>query len=173
MENRLLPIPGIEGAYLACSSGRIWSNKRKNGYLKSLLDKNGYHRINICNYGVHTKCIVHVLIAKAFHGIPQKGLQVDHKNGDKNDNTPKNLEWVTGKENVIRSWKNGQSFIPKGSKNKTSKAIVQLDLNGKIIKEWGCMSDVNRELGYKVSGISACCTGRKKTYQNSLWKHKN
>ena len=44
-------------------------------------------------------CLVHVLVARAFIGICPKGKEVNHKDGDKANNRPGNLEYVTCKEN--------------------------------------------------------------------------
>jgi hypothetical protein len=43
---------------------------------------------------------VHRLIARAFLGVEPEGHQVDHINGDKLDNTPSNLRYVTPSQNV-------------------------------------------------------------------------
>jgi hypothetical protein len=50
---------------------------------------------------------VATLVAKTF--IPNKNmnLQVDHKDGNKENNKVSNLEWVTAKENVQRAHDTG------------------------------------------------------------------
>lgn len=51
---------------------------------------------------------IHRLVAEAFVPNPEDLPQVDHKNGDKTDFRPENLEWVTGEENMFRSWRLGK-----------------------------------------------------------------
>jgi group I intron endonuclease len=47
--------------------------------------------------------------------------------------------------------------------------IVQVDLQGNLIKKWNSMIDVQRELGYDTGAISKCCNKINKTYKNNLW----
>lgn len=42
---------------------------------------------------------VHVLVAMAFHVLPEPGLEVRHLNGNPRDNRPSNLCWGTCAEN--------------------------------------------------------------------------
>ena len=44
--------------------------------------------------------LVHRLVAEAFHGLPEEGQVANHRNGDKFDNRPENLEWTTQLANV-------------------------------------------------------------------------
>lgn len=63
---------------------------------------NGYLRIekHLKTGGNATK-LVHRLVAEAFIPNPDSKPEVNHKNGDKQDNRVANLEWVTASENQI------------------------------------------------------------------------
>lgn len=99
------PVPGLE-KWQACSCGRIFSTAA-NRYLNGRLIK-GYVQVGT-QHGDKVKLYrAHVLICSAFHGEkPFEGAQVNHINGVKNDNRPENLEWVSAKENVRHSIREG------------------------------------------------------------------
>jgi hypothetical protein len=46
-------------------------------------------------------------VAEAFIPNPNNYPQIDHIDGDKTNNAVSNLEWVTNKENMQRSWNKG------------------------------------------------------------------
>ena len=102
--NATIPIPGFTG-YEADDEGNIWSvfhnwrgyGKRK---LKTFIDENGYCKVKLTIEGTRYKRPVHRLICLAYHGEPSKGRNiVRHLNGNKMDNSPKNLCWGTQQEN--------------------------------------------------------------------------
>lgn len=61
----------------------------------------GYLRVNIIINGKKRQESVHKLVAKAFVENPFNKTEVNHKNGDKNNNCQWNLEWVTPYENQM------------------------------------------------------------------------
>jgi hypothetical protein len=68
--------------------------------------------------GVNKGCLVHRLVMAAFVG--HSALQVNHKNGKKDDNRLENLEYVDGARNRAHA-KNVLDAYPKGSKHPNSK----------------------------------------------------
>ena len=75
--------------------------KNKCRLIKPTVDSSGYWRLQINN----KKLLAHRVIMEAFHGKSE--LTVDHIDGNKLNNSLDNLEYVTQKENQIRSWEIG------------------------------------------------------------------
>ena len=85
-------------------------NKRTQKIKRTYLDNDGYEKITLISFvnGKQTyRKTIHRLVAEAFLGGPHPNLQVNHKNGIKNDNRLKNLEWVTGSQNVKHAYDSG------------------------------------------------------------------
>ena len=59
-----------------------------------------------------------------------------------------------------------------GSKNGKAKAILQFSKNGEFLKEWSCITDVERELGIKVTAICNNLKGYSKSSGRFVWKYK-
>lgn len=96
---------------LSCYSldvnGNIFSSK-SNRFLKGWVSDVGYRMVALTNDSgeILQNVSLHRLMAKAFLGdFPD--LQVNHKNGNKLDNSLTNLEWVTPSENTRHSNVNG------------------------------------------------------------------
>lgn len=110
------PVRGYKGLYEVSDLGRVRSIDRKvydkNGGTKKLSGKvlsqvlnkrNGYYRVCLYRDGKKSFVLVHLAVLKAFRGLPAPLEVGDHLNADKSNNTIKNLEWVTPRENDRRA----------------------------------------------------------------------
>lgn len=56
-----------------------------------------------------------------------------------------------------------------GKECPVSRSVCQISTDGKLIKIWDCISDVEKELGIDSSKISCVCRGQRNTTQNYVW----
>ena len=87
--------------------------------------KEGYYKISAQNQQI----FVHRLVAATFLGQPDTlSLRVNHKDGDRGNNRPQNLEYVTASENLLHARRN--DAIPQKRKGKTVLARQVSDNGG-------------------------------------------
>ena len=79
--------------------GRIRHALTKN-LLKLRENNAGYLRFAVSHKGKSVKVCVHEQVALAFVDGWREGLQVNHKDGNKQNNRAWNLEWVSASENM-------------------------------------------------------------------------
>lgn len=63
------------------------------------MDSRGYYKVSISTHSKTRHIRVHRLVAEAFHG-PALGREVNHLDGNKINNAPSNLAYVTLQENI-------------------------------------------------------------------------
>lgn len=173
-------IPDFEGLYQASANGEIRS-LYTNIILKPEISKNGYCKVTLCKDKKRKLLSIHRLVAMTYLDNYSENLQVNHKDGNKQNNNVSNLEMVTCKENIQHSFKNKLQVAKKGKEhplykkygveNKTSKKVVQYDMQGNYIKTWDSIKDVERELGINNSNISSCCNNKKNSAGGYKWQH--
>lgn len=99
-------IKGYENIYQISPQGEIHSAYKKR-LLKGWIEATGYRAVSLCKNGLAKRVSVHVLLAKAFIPNPNNFPEVNHKDGNKLNNTLSNLEWVTGCSNVRHAFSQG------------------------------------------------------------------
>jgi hypothetical protein len=75
--------------------------------LSPYISKSGYHVVACMRGGKRVKVFAHRLIARAFVPGYEPHLSVNHINGNKLDNRPENLEWLTVSDNSKHEWETG------------------------------------------------------------------
>lgn len=182
-------IEDYEGLYQVSNLGRVKSLERYQQNhskfqkieekMKSIHTKsNGYQFVQLYKDNRMKNIYVHKLVAQAFIPNIDNKPEVNHIDGNKLNNSVKNLEWVTSNENNKHKWSTGlqrfsekQSKITKENNQKyKSRPIKQLDLQGNYIRTWGNAHEASRQLGIDRSCISQCCNnGRNKTAGGYKW----
>lgn len=90
-------VSGYEN-YEIDTKGNVWSIKRGHK-MATGLNNRGYKLVTLCNKDGRKTFLHHRLVAETFIANPDGLEQVNHINGDKTDNRPANLEWVTRQQN--------------------------------------------------------------------------
>ena len=162
--------------YEVDSDGYIVS-KRFGTPLKYSVSPKGYQIVNIQINNRPKGVAVHIADCRAFVPGYKPGLEVNHKDGNKQNNTPDNLEWVTKKENARHSVDVLGNNV--GSKNHKSKAIRCLDNEGNLVNTYGSISEAAKEIcgSLDYCAVKSCIwralTGRRKTYRGYVWQYEN
>lgn len=81
------------------------------GKLGSILNptktKAGYYVINLYVNKKKKRMYVHRIVALCYIDNPENKATVNHKDGDKSNNSVKNLEWLTEIDNAKHAWSSG------------------------------------------------------------------
>lgn len=122
-------ISGYGGKYLISnlSNCKIVEHLNTTGhkYLTTRVDRAGYATVRLSKDGNTSTKYIHKLVAEAFVPNHMNKTFVNHRNGNKLDNRPKNLEWVTHAENIQHA--HDLRLIPRPTEKKvidTSSDIV-------------------------------------------------
>jgi hypothetical protein len=170
------PIPGYTGLY-ATEDGRVISALRYGKprptpvEMRGSLNKTGYRHVSSaradadCDPRVarpgRVGRLAHTLVCLAFHGAPPTARhEVDHIDGDRTNNRPDNLRWVTHRENIANSpdhyrW-------PKGERHHLAKLTADAVRDIRRRRAAGePLAPIARDYGVSRTAISRAATGRK------------
>jgi hypothetical protein len=100
---KYIDIEEIEKNYRIEEDGAIWSYMR-NRYLKPTTNNVGYYHVVIAKprLGVIS---VHRLVACKYIGQCPEGLETSHKDGKKQNNHWTNLEYISHRDNIFKSYR--------------------------------------------------------------------
>lgn len=103
-------VPGIQPYYLISNFGRIWHIYERRFLSKNLDSKGYWMKPFALRNGKQKICRIHRVLMLVFCWIPDhEKMEVNHKDGDKQNCILWNLEWVTPSENNIHAIKMGLS----------------------------------------------------------------
>lgn len=163
MEEIWKDIKGYEGYYQVSNLGRVQSIKKRKIF-RNNKNSRGYIVVTLTKNNIERSFAVHRLVAQTFINNPDNLPQVNHIDGNKQNNKVENLEWCTQKENQIHCYRNNLQRLG-------TKKIIQINVDGTIIKEWDSITDAEMKLKINHGKISMVCRGKRKTAGGYLWKY--
>lgn len=178
-----------------CSDTGLIRNKITNKILKIRHNNRNYCIVDIYkNKKKYTK-LVHILVAKCFIKIPNElkdiiKIQVNHKDGNKDNNTIQNLEWCDQSYNMLEAYKTGlrkysHFILSDESRKKMSEShkkrkddqsiyyVEMYDLDNNFIEKFNSIKEVSKKYSFVVpSGLQEILyrTNGNNVYKNYKWK---
>lgn len=169
------PIKGYGNKYLISSLGTVKSFMcRSIVTLKPGLTKAGYFTVSLRKNKRSRTHYIHRLVAQEFISNPRKKPTVNHKNGDRKNNSVDNLEWATYSENHKHSYNElGRMAYMKGKngvQNPTSLSVRALNEKEEVVGAYESMRLAAIEFGVSPSAIGRAVKYRYKMRIGLRWE---
>ena len=151
--------------YEASSDGRIRRSEAAGGLMAGHVLAQ-YTKNRRTGYPcVMLRPFVHTLVARAFLGERPEGYVVNHKDGDKNNSRPGNLEYVTRADNQYHALETGLSPT-RGETHPLAKlSEVQIrEIRARYTGAWGEQGRLGKEYGVSQMLIGQIVRGE-------IWTH--
>ena len=141
-----------EGIYQISNQGRLKSFKAVSSgrILSNINQKGGYFSVVLRDNVKRQYARIHRLVAQAFIMNPEHKLEINHKDGNKQNNSANNLEWATRAEN----WRHAIATRPEilsGMNNynrfERPKSILQFSTSGAFIALYPSCAEAARTTG--------------------------
>lgn len=164
-------VVGYESLYQVSDMGRVRSLPRRNSrgnilrgrILREVPTHYGYLIVMLCHNGVIKRHTVHGLVARAFHGEPPIGSEINHIDFTPTNNRPENLEYCTHAENM-KHYHQSSHFLH-GEKAPGAKLTEREVLHMRELYAQGLTpTEISRQCGVERRRVNAIVLRR-------IWKH--
>lgn len=176
------PVVGYEGLYEVSDHGRVRSLDRsahiacrwggtatrliRGRVMRATDNGRGYLMVHLSTNGYRDPRLVHRLVAEAFVPVAEERQFVNHRDGDKTNNTASNLEWCTRAENMAHAHSNGLT-------DPYAVPVIGVCLRTGLETRYERQIDAEIELsgtGRPSSAVHHCLVGKKKTAYGRAWR---
>lgn len=150
---KLITVKGID--FNVGNKGTIQVVGSKKGkFIKTLTEFSESGGREDSKYSVTHGQLVHRLVATAWIGEIEKGLTVNHIDGNKKNNEVTNLEIISHKENIQHAWENGMCEGVRNSLKKAHSKPITLFKDNELIGEFDSIEETAWFLHEIIGGKS-------------------
>ena len=176
MSEEWRPVVGYEGLYEVSNLGRVRScarvvffingkHKPYQSRIKALrINQGGYVLVTLSKNCKRRSFTVHKLVARAFLGPCEEGIEVNHKDEDKTNNRLDNLEYCTKKYNANYGTRGAR--ISKAQE----KPIESIDCLGRR-KRYSSVLNAEKETHISHRNISRYARGERCPTNGLKWRY--
>jgi hypothetical protein len=176
MKEIWINIPEFEN-YQVSNLGNVFS-KKSNKLLCITKNDKGYCYVQIYKNNKDYHFRLHRLVAKCFIPNPNNFKEINHIDGNKQNNCVENLEWCDRKYNMQEAFKNGlipprkanSGSFKKGRKPPNCKKVNKYNLSYKLIKSYSSITEASIDNNVSPYTISRYCIGTRKC-KNYIWRY--
>jgi hypothetical protein len=169
---RPVALPAFTDDYQVSSLGRIRrvTHCRRSKAVRLLhgeILRKGYIRVTLVNSVARDKVLLHKLVATAFLGPIPSGKEINHKDGNKANNTVANLEYVTQAENIRHRDEAGLHRILRGEKHGSARLTAA---QVRAIRAAAAAGATVTELAnaYQISKPHVACLVKRKLWRSLI-----
>lgn len=153
-----------ESIYSVSDNGQVRNDKT--GRILKQRTSNEYCRVSLTmGHGQMKNFAVHRLVAEAFIPNPEHKEVVNHKDGQRNNNSVDNLEWCTQSENSKHAHQTGLVGYQK------KRPVRQFNLAGEWMMDFESATEAARQCDCQQGKITEVCMGNRKTAGNYQWRY--
>lgn len=153
-----------ESIYSISDNGQVRNDKT--GRILKQRTSNEYCRVSLTmGHGQMKNFAVHRLVAEAFIPNPEHKEVVNHKDGQRNNNSMDNLEWCTQSENSKHAHQTGLIGYQK------KRPVRQFNLAGEWMMDFESATEAARQCDCQQGKITEVCMGNRKTAGNYQWRY--
>lgn len=160
-------VVGYEGLYEVSNLGRIKTNHGRKPFLDTdVFHPKGYRYVALTKNKIRRSHSVHKVVASSFLPNPNNYIEINHKDGVKNNNISSNLEWCDRSWNVVHSFVTGLNKPKKGSDHYLTKLTDSdvIEIRRLHKEKFGNYTEIGRIFGVTHSHVGFIV-------RRESWKH--
>ena len=150
--------------YAVTNDGKVYS-KKTNKFMKLSIGSKGYIQVCLTVDGKKRTIRVHRIVAETFIPNIENKPQVNHIDGNKQNNCVDNLEWCNNSENQKHSYRVIGNKNHGGGGGKTPVICIETK------KVYCSATEVAKDTGAYVTNISRTCKNGHGTAAGFHWKY--
>lgn len=151
--------------YMASDKGYLINTKTGKKVFGGRKKKTGYIEVTMIDAeGRRKSKLLHRIIAESFCEKRDEAKEVNHKNGNKEDNRAENLEWVTRNENLQHAFDSGLM-----QNNTTRRGVIGIDKYTRKRTFYPSIYEAAKTTGISKGNICMCCKGQRPYAGEYVW----